>query len=315
MVLTKDPDAVLDYAFDMSLWLETGETILTGEVVVEEGDVVIDSVIVGPVSVVAWLSGGTLGTTAELRCRVETTEGRIDDRSMTILIREWTGNVGGCEPWPIIGCDTITAEADVLAAATTAAQQFLSGLVGHRLGVCTYVQRYQVRARWDYCRVPAVNGQCCAIPLVNTPVRQVLEVRVDDVPLATNSYSVVGGNRLVRSGCWPVSLDCEPGRIIVTYTAGIPLHEGSPYHGMAGAAMGEMVREYVDAICGRPCKLPSRFVSVSRQGVSTVALDPAVFLRLGLTGLPMTDNLVRTMNPNGLKRRPRVISIDGPRRH
>jgi hypothetical protein len=56
-------------------------------------------------------------------------------------------------------------------------------------------------------------------------------------------------------------------------------------------------------------------VSVARQGVTTVALDPKTFLDLALTGLPLTDNFIRTVNPGGHRRKPRVISIDGARRN
>ena len=33
----KDPDAVLDYGFDWSAWLEAGDTIVTSEWIVPEG--------------------------------------------------------------------------------------------------------------------------------------------------------------------------------------------------------------------------------------------------------------------------------------
>jgi hypothetical protein len=101
----------------------------------------------------------------------------------------------------------------------------------------------------------------------------------------------------------------------VTYTAGISLAPGSQYYGMAGAAMGELLREYLSAFTGGACKLPSRFVSIARQGVTTTALDPAMFMNMGLTGLPLTDNFIRTVNPTGLRRKPRVLAIDGPRQH
>lgn len=313
MALTKDPDAVLDYTFDWSAWLDTGETIIAHEVVVEAGDVVIDSTTATDTLVVAWLSGGTLGTDAEVRCRVTTSEGRIDDRTIRLLITEASA-APGCEAWPVIGCNVPTTD-DYYEAAARAAQAFLNGATGGRLGVCTVTHRFQVRTNRRYCYPSNTTGQCCAIKLPRSPVQAVLAVQVDGVTIDDTTYSVVGGNQLVRAGCWPASTDCEPGRIEVTYQAGIPLRPGSRYYDMAGAAMGEVTREYVEAMCGRPCKLPSRFVAVSRQGVSTAGLDPSLFLRLGLTGMPLTDDLIRTINPNGLRRKPRVVSIDGPRRY
>lgn len=238
-----------------------------------------------------------------------------------------------CDAWPIIGCDTNSADPDILAAATSAAQVFLNEITGGRLGVCQYRHRFQARQRSVICEPVTTAGLCCAISLPKTPVYEVLEVLIDEVAVPATGYWIVGGNRLARSGCWPTSTDCDPGRVTVTYRAGIPLlpavytepteeepevvlvTPASTYYGIAGAAMGEVVREYIEGMCGRACKLPSRFVSVARQGVSTVGLSPELFLRLGITGMPLTDNLVRTVNPTGLRRRPRVVSIDGPRRY
>jgi hypothetical protein len=317
MALTKDPDSVLDYAFDWSPWLEDGETILTHQAMIEEGDVVIDSTAQTTTTVVVWLSGGTLGTNAKLRCRVNTTDGRQDDQIITLLIREVIA-VDGCEPWPIVGyTPPVGSDPEIVAVAEQAAQAFLNGASGRRFGTCTHTQRFQVRETSSgTCTAPAQSGNCCAIRLPNTPVQSIVAVKVDGVVIDPSEYAMLGGSRLGRlTGCWPQSADCEPGRVEVTYTAGIPLRPDSTYYGMAAAAMGEIVREYMAGLTNQTCKLPSRFVSVARQGVTTTALDPALFLSLSLTGLPMTDNFIRTVNPGGHRRRPRVISIDGPRRN
>lgn len=317
MALTKDPDAVLDYVFDWSSWLAEGETILTHQATIESGDAVIDSTSQTTDTVVVWLSGGTIDTNVELRCRVTTTEGRIDDRTIVILIREVFA-VDGCEPWPIIGyTPPVGIDPALLAAAEEAAQAFLNGATGRRFGTCTYTQRFQVReTKAGVCTAVLQYGNCCAIRLPNTPIQAVLGVKLDGVLIDPSSYTVLGGSRLGRlTGCWPQSADNVPGRIEVTYTAGIPLRVGSTYYGMAGTAMAEVVAEYVKALNGENCKLPSRFVTVARQGVTTAALDPALFLRLGLTGMPLTDNFIRTVNPGGHRRRPRVLSIDGARRN
>ena len=222
-----------------------------------------------------------------------------------------------CAEWPIIGYEPPTdLDAALLTAATQAAELFLNGLTGRHFGTCTYEQRFQVRAaRIGMCLPSTPGGACCAIKLPVGPVQTIEFVEVDGAILTPAAYTMIAGNRLIRSsGCWPSSGDCEPGRVKVTYIAGVPLVTGSKYHGLVGAAMGEVVREYVAAFSGGNCKLPSRFVSVQRQGITTQALDPALFLNLGLTGLPLTDNLIRTVNPQGFRRKPRVVSVDGPRR-
>lgn len=95
----KDPDAVLDYVFDFKQrtnrskgtdWLGSSETITSSTVTVVEGDVTVDSSgeTDSDTSVTAWVSGGTAGTTAKLRCRVTTSDARTDDRTMIIRVRE-----------------------------------------------------------------------------------------------------------------------------------------------------------------------------------------------------------------------------------
>jgi hypothetical protein len=84
----KDPNANLDYLFDWTDWLEAGDTITSHVVAVDSGDVVIGVNSHTTNSVTVWLSGGTVNTDAAVRARVTTTQGRIDDRTITLLIRE-----------------------------------------------------------------------------------------------------------------------------------------------------------------------------------------------------------------------------------
>ncbi len=39
-------------------------------------------------SVTAWISGGTAGTDAEVRCRITTSDSRTDDRTLLLKVRE-----------------------------------------------------------------------------------------------------------------------------------------------------------------------------------------------------------------------------------
>lgn len=96
--ILKDPDAVLDYVWDWRLntnrsegtdWLASGETISSHTVVVESGDVTVDSsgLTDSDTSVTAWISGGTAGTTAHVRCRITTSAARTDDRTIVLNVR------------------------------------------------------------------------------------------------------------------------------------------------------------------------------------------------------------------------------------
>lgn len=85
----KDPDAVLDYKFDWSTWLPTGDTIATATVTASTGLTVDSSSITDSgASVTAWLSGGTVGAIYTLTCRIVTDQGRTEDRAISIRIEQ-----------------------------------------------------------------------------------------------------------------------------------------------------------------------------------------------------------------------------------
>jgi hypothetical protein len=82
-IFTKDPDAVLDYAFDWSSWLATGETISSHTITVETG-ITKDSDSESSGVVTVWLSGGTAENEYDVACKIVTSAGRTDERTMTI---------------------------------------------------------------------------------------------------------------------------------------------------------------------------------------------------------------------------------------
>lgn len=86
---SKDPDGKLDYAIDWSAWLVDGDTISSASWTVPTGIIQATpapSVTAGKATI--WLSGGTAGTSYPVTCRVTTAAGRIDDRTITIVVRD-----------------------------------------------------------------------------------------------------------------------------------------------------------------------------------------------------------------------------------
>ena len=82
-----DPNATLDFVFDWSGWLTTGEVLTTTTVTADPGLVTPASspaTAVTTTTVTVWLSGGTVGTSYAVVCRVTTSAGRIDDRTIRI---------------------------------------------------------------------------------------------------------------------------------------------------------------------------------------------------------------------------------------
>jgi hypothetical protein len=61
------------------------------------------------------------------------------------------------------------------------------------------------------------------------------------------------------------------------------------------------------------CALPQRVTSVSRQGVSFTILDQQDFIQELRTGLYVIDLFLKSVNPDGARRKSKVYSVDTPR--
>jgi len=83
----KDPDAVLDYAFDWTEWLQASETINIYILSVDIG-ITKDSDNENAGIVTVWLSGGTDGERYKVACKITTNLGRTDERTAEIVMRE-----------------------------------------------------------------------------------------------------------------------------------------------------------------------------------------------------------------------------------
>lgn len=91
MKYTKDPDAVLDYLVDWSAWLPTGDTITASTFTVnseDDGAIVVDDTLFDSTTTTVWLSGGVAGEKYTVTNHITTADGREDDRSITISIKE-----------------------------------------------------------------------------------------------------------------------------------------------------------------------------------------------------------------------------------
>ncbi len=91
MTFLLDPNAVLDFEIDFgAAWLAAGETIVSTTIEAEEGITVAPegrpTTTTGGV-VTVWLTGGSVGVVYDITCRVSTTAGRTDDR--TIRVRSY----------------------------------------------------------------------------------------------------------------------------------------------------------------------------------------------------------------------------------
>lgn len=220
----------------------------------------------------------------------------------------------GCEPWPIIWpCSTDGVDPDLLDAAADLAAQLVWSLSGYRVGVCTYRESFRSPAS-GWCGFPYKDshgnwrngriGDCCKILLTNRPVELIEEVTDGGVVLDPLDYALEGSWLRRRGGCWTSVFPCADPAVVVTYRAGVPFPAGT------GAAVGEVACEYLSALQGSQCRLPSRATSITRQGV-TVTLDTAAdFVGRRRIGLPVTDAWLESVSGSGPRVPSRVYSPD-----
>jgi len=83
----KDPSAELDYVFDWTEWLATGETI-TDHTITPDTGITVDSSTEDTGKVTVWLSGGTAGINYKVACLITTSAGRTDERTIWIKVEE-----------------------------------------------------------------------------------------------------------------------------------------------------------------------------------------------------------------------------------
>lgn len=89
--IAKDMNATLDYTFDWSLWL--GIDTITSEVSSVVGDD--NALTIGSpadshttTAVTVWAKGGTNGQTYLVTCKITTTAGRVDERTIAINVKD-----------------------------------------------------------------------------------------------------------------------------------------------------------------------------------------------------------------------------------
>jgi hypothetical protein len=77
----------LDFELDWSAWLPEGDTITSTEWIVPDG-ITKGSDTHTTTTATVWLSGGTVNTSYPVTCRITTAQGRTDDRTIRLTIRD-----------------------------------------------------------------------------------------------------------------------------------------------------------------------------------------------------------------------------------
>lgn len=85
----KDPDAILDYTWDWSDWLQGGETISSHAITISPADELTKNSSANDAdSVTAWLSAGEVGTVYKVTCEIVTSQSRTEHRTATFTVVE-----------------------------------------------------------------------------------------------------------------------------------------------------------------------------------------------------------------------------------
>ena len=90
IIVAKDPNARKDYGWNWARWLGT-DTLVTSTWFLDPSTptgLVIEDPTWDTTSTTVWLSGGTVGESYGVTNRVETTDGRIEDLSFWVVIRQ-----------------------------------------------------------------------------------------------------------------------------------------------------------------------------------------------------------------------------------
>jgi hypothetical protein len=152
---------------------------------------------------------------------------------------------------------------------------------------------------------------CAGIETAKLPAaaHDIVQIKVDGVVLPSTSYRVDGYYLVRTDGIgWPIFNDLRLNDSQIG-TWSVTGHFGQDPPAGAELAVGELACEVIRAINGEDCRLPKNLASVARQGV-TITINEAESARAGLTGLYLTDLLIRTWNPNGLRGRSRAYSVE-----
>lgn len=158
----------------------------------------------------------------------------------------------------------------------------------------------------------SADGPCSgsySIELGFFPVVDVLQVRVDGVVVPPSAYQLRDRKTLERvdGGVWPCDQDLTlPATDLGTF-------EVQAVHGIEPPEAGKVACaiyavELAKSFCNLDCALPQRTQYATRQGVSTILMDPLNVIDKGMVGLPIVDSWIRSVNPHGRRKRAKMIS-------
>lgn len=168
----------------------------------------------------------------------------------------------------------------------------------------SWIPTLTAQGTWINCRSGSCHCNpcnCCHICAVNLewPATGITEVKVDGVIVDPSEYFIYDDKKLVkREGCFPKCQDLQadsdaPNTFEVTFLHGFPLDDAGQ------AALDVLACEFLKDCLGVACSLPSRWRSISREGISIDQIDNFDTLDRGRIGIFAVDQWIATVNPSG----------------
>src|SRR5689334_11781732 len=250
---------------------------------------------------------------------------------------------GPVSPWPIRWlCDVDTTSPTMTGYAAQFATEVIHDLSGRQFGTTrltlrpckrdcaddawtagewlpglSYPSPALINGRWFNLTCGRCWGTCACQQLsevkLPNPVSAVVTVKIDGAVMPVTGYALQNSELLVRTdgGTWPLCNDLSrpdtaAGTWSVTFDVGRAVPEGG------AVAVGELACEILRAFNGEDCRLPRNVTQIARQGVTISMPDVTSLFASGLTGLPLADLWITSVNPKKLATRSQVYRVDAP---
>jgi hypothetical protein len=184
-------------------------------------------------------------------------------------------------------------------------------------GQTSYPSPALINGRWFNLTCGTCWGTCSCTTLsevkLPNPVSAIVAVKIDGSTIPVTGYMLQESQLLIRTGgnVWPLCNDLSRpdtavGTWSVTFDVGRAIPEGAAW------AVGELACEIIRGANGEDCRLPRNVTNIARQGVTITLPDITSLFGQGLTGLPLVDMWISSVNPQHMATRSQVYRVDAP---
>jgi len=278
--LTKDPDSVLDFSFDYTLWLN-GDDISTSTWTVPSGLTEPNASTSDTKNATVWLGSGTEGSSYVLLNRIVTAGGRTEDFSYTVYVIE---SATGLPPSAVVLLDEFKQHARIVGTQHDAVLQAYLDTAEKYVAEVARVRPTNTTETLELPCFPLNRAARLYMPW--GPLSSVTSITYTDAAGSSQTVatSVYGVNTTTQPGFihlkynqfWPTSLRQDvalPDVVVITYVAG---------YGATGADVPATMRQAI--------KLLALHLFENREATTPDGVNLKV-LPIGLQAMLSSDSL------------------------